>query len=237
MQLCEQPVHAKAEDDWFRRAAAWARRLPEAEFERARAGVRRQSVRRGVTVCAQHEVFDYWIGVIDGLLKLRTFTPEGKEICFAGVNTGGWFGEGSLLKREPRKYEVIALKDSKVALLDHRTFIWLFEHSLEFNHVLIAQMNERLAHFIGRVEHDRKLDTKARVARALATLLNPVYYPDADLQLELNQEEVGLLAGVSRPVANQALRELEQGGILRVTYGGILVLDVARLRAYGEWDT
>ena len=32
-----------------------------------------------------------------------------------GVPAGGWIGEGSLLKNEERKYDVVALRDSQVA--------------------------------------------------------------------------------------------------------------------------
>ena len=44
---------------------------------------------------------------------------------------------------------------------------------------------------------------------------------------------MGLLAGVSRPVANQALKALAGDAVLRVEYGGLTVLDLERLRGYG----
>ena len=50
--------------------------------------------------------------------------------------------------------------------------------------------------------------------------------------LELNQEEIGLLSGVSRQRAHAALHRLEAGGLLRLGFGGVTVLDLAGLRAY-----
>lgn len=218
----------------LRQVAVWARKLSDAECARVSSGIQERTYERGATICRQDHMFDYWIGVIEGLVKIGTISMEGKEIRFAGAHAGGWFGEGSLLKKEKRRYEVVALRKTRLALLDEKTFFWLYDQSVDFNHFLIAQLNERVGQFIGLIENERKLDTKNRVAKALATLLNPVLYPEAGLRLAITQEELGLLAGVSRPVANQALRELERNGILHVTYGEIVVASLDKLRSYGD---
>ncbi len=84
------------------------------------------------------------------------------------------------------------------------------------------------------IEHDRLLGPEARLARSLAGLYNPVLYPGVGPQLPISQEELGQLVGLSRQRVNQALKCLETEGLLRVDYGGITVLDVGRLRGYGE---
>ena len=43
-------------------------------------------------------------------------------------------------------------------------------------------------------------------------LFNPLLYPGTAARLQLSQEEIGLLSGVSRRRANQALRVLEKPG-------------------------
>jgi CRP-like cAMP-binding protein len=74
----------------------------------------------------------------------------------------------------------------------------------------------------------------ARVARSIASLFNPVLYPNLIANLEIKQAEVGALSGISRENTNRCLNRLEQEGLLRLEYGGITVLDVDRLRHYGE---
>jgi len=71
------------------------------------------------------------------------------------------------------------------------------------------------------------------VARALAQLFNPLLYPGTTSQLQLSQEEIGLLSGVSRQRANQALQVLEKAGLLKVEYGGVRVQDVEGLKRFG----
>jgi DNA-binding GntR family transcriptional regulator len=51
--------------------------------------------------------------------------------------------------------------------------------------------------------------------------------------LEVSQEEIGFLAGISRQRANQALQTLQQAGLLKVEYGAIVIEDLEGLRRYG----
>jgi DNA-binding GntR family transcriptional regulator len=99
---------------------------------------------------------------------------------------------------------------------------------------MIAQLNERLGQFIGMMENERMLDTDARIARGLAALFNPVLYPGTNRLLQISQEELGYLAGVSRQRANQALKILEDNKLVRSEYGGINILDLEGLRSFGE---
>jgi hypothetical protein len=86
---------------------------------------------------------------------------------------------------------------------------------------------------MGLLESDRMLDATARIARCIATLFNPVLYPGVRKHLQITQEELGLLSGVSRQVANKGLQQLEAEGLLKVEYGGISVLKLEDLRRYG----
>jgi CRP-like cAMP-binding protein len=216
----------------FLRQSAWARALSTAQFDRAAAEMIERTVASGGCVCRKGEPVEHWVGVIDGLVKLSATTAEGKLTTLAGVTSGAWFGEGSMLKSEPRRYDVLALRDCRVALMPRATFNWLLETSITFNRFLLVQLNERLAHFIATVEYDRLLDPDARVARCLASFFNPVLYPGVGPQLAISQEEIGYLSGVSRQRVNQALQVLEKAGLLRVEYGAITVLDLPGLRTF-----
>src|SRR5690606_38599328 len=109
-----------------------------------------------------------WIGVRSGLVKVSVGTPDGKLASLTGVPSGGWIGEGSLLKNEIRKYDIVALRASTIVRLPVATFNWLLDTSIPFNRYLLHQLNERVAQFIGKAEYDRLLAPDARVARCLA---------------------------------------------------------------------
>ncbi|MBI1386762.1 MAG: cyclic nucleotide-binding domain-containing protein [Rhizobiales bacterium] len=216
------------------RIAFWARMLKPDEAERARRGIVLRRFPAGHYICHRGDRLEYWTGVVTGLVKISAISASGKAMTFAGVAPGGWFGEGTVLKKEARKYDLVALRETELAMMGEATFDWLYEHSVGFNRYLVTQLNERMGQFIATIEHDRIHDPVARVARNLAWLFNPVLYPNAGSCLEITQEELGLLAGVSRPVTNRALQELEEAGLLEVGRGGIAVLDVEALANYGS---
>lgn len=215
------------------RGTLWARQLTSDQLNRVASDLIIREFPGGTVVCRKGAPVDAWTGVLEGLVKISSVSSEGKAVTFAGVPAGGWFGEGSVLKPAClRQYDVVALRDSRVAFMPRNTFLWLVDTSLAFNRFLLTQLNERLAQFIATVEFDRLLDPEARVARYLAQLFNPHLYPDTDARLQISQEEIGYLSGVSRQRVNQALQTLERAQLVRLEYGAVTVLDVAGLANY-----
>lgn len=212
----------------------WAQALTPEQRRRVESDTVVRQVSKGGYICHKGESVDHWIGVIDGLGKMTNTAANGKVTTFTGVTTGSWFGEGSLLKNEPRRYDIVALRDSEVAYMPRATFIWLLDGSIEFNRFLLMQLNERLGLFIGMVEYDRLLRPDGRVAHCLATLFNPTLAPGIRPLIKISQEEIGHLAGLSRQRVNHSLKVLEEAGLVRLEYGGITVLNLQGLKKFGE---
>jgi CRP-like cAMP-binding protein len=156
-----------------------------------------------------------------------------RSSTLSGVPEGGWCGEGSVIKREPRRYDVIAIRASQILLVPAATFHRLMAESLPFNAFVIGQLNERMGQFIATVQNERLLDVDARVAQAIAQLFHPMLYPRTSKVLELSQEEIGLLTGLSRQRVNQAMRHLAELGLVEISYQSIRVVDLDGLRAFG----
>jgi len=187
----------------------------------------------GDYVCRMGRQATYWFGVVEGLLKMSTDSASGRTITFTGVPPGGWFGEGTALKRETYRYNIMALRRSVVAGLPIDTFHWLLDNSIGFNRFVMNQLNERLAQFIEAREIDRSNDPDVRVARSLASLFNPTLFPGVGEVLRITQQELAYLVGLSRQRVNVALNRLEEQGAIRIEYGGMRVLNLAALRASG----
>ncbi len=187
----------------------------------------------GDYVCRMGRPATYWFGVVEGLLKMSTDSPSGRSITFTGVPPGGWFGEGTVIKRESYRYNISALRRSVVAGLPIDTFHWLLDNSIGFNRFVMNQLNERLAQFIEAREIDRSNDPDVRVARNLAALFNPTLFPGVGEMLRITQQELAYLVGLSRQRVNVALNTLQAQGAIRIEYGGMRVLNLAALRASG----
>jgi CRP-like cAMP-binding protein len=210
----------------------WLARLDAEERARVEADLRVVPVEAGEYVCRIGRPVTYWFGVLDGLLKMSNDSELGMPITFTGVPPGGWFGEGTVLKREIYRYNIQALRRSVVAGISVDTFHWLVDRSLGFNRFVTEQLNERLGQFIAAREIDRLTHPDERVARSLAALFHPLLYPGVGELLRITQQELGYLVGLSRQRVNEALRALQAAGVIRVEYGGVRVLDLERLRSY-----
>jgi CRP-like cAMP-binding protein len=206
---------------------------PEAQA-RVLEDMREEHVAAGAALCRRGDVPRHWYGTLEGLLKWSATSEDGRSVTFGGLSVGSWFGEGTLLRAVPRSADIIALRDSRVAVLPIDTFEWLHDTQMSFNHFLLAQINERLHWFMGNYAAHRLLDADSQVARALAGLFHPWLHPLGQKHLETSQEEIANLSGLSRQRCNAALNRLREAGLLRIEYGGITVVDVEGLRRFGE---
>ena len=210
----------------------WVQRLPAAAKHRVIAdsydrtyGPREMVGRRG-------ELVTSWIGVVEGLLKVSTATPSGRTVMFTAIPGGSWVGEGSVIKRELRRYDLIALRTTRVIHVPQATFMWLLATSNDFSRYVIDYLNERAGQFIGMLEVARITDPAGRVAGAICNLFHPVLYANAGPLLNISQEEIGELAGLSRSTTNIALKRLHQLELVDTQYGGLLVLNLDRLKTF-----
>ena len=224
-QRRRKPSHDELQD------IPWLRLLRVDERARAVEALQVGDAEAGDYVCRVGKPVTYWFGVVQGLLKMSSDSAQGLTMTFTGVPPGGWFGEGTALKREPYRYNIQALRKSVVAGLPVDSFHWLLDHSLGFNRFVMNQLNERLGQFIAAREIDRMSNPDLRVARSLAALFNPVLYPGVGEVLRITQQEMAYLVGLSRQRVNEALAALEAQGFIRVEYGGLRVLDLPALRS------
>ena len=139
----------------------WLRVLEGVDLTRAQTALRIAPAQAGERICRFGRPPTFWFGVVDGLLKMSNDTPSGGTITYMGVPPGAWFGEGTLIKREPYRYNIEALRRSTVAGLPIEDFHALLDRSIPFNRYLMNQLNERLGHFIAAREIDRQDDPTA----------------------------------------------------------------------------
>ncbi|CAN7560365.1 Crp/Fnr family transcriptional regulator [Pseudoduganella sp. LjRoot289] len=218
----------------FIASSQWGAALTGAELRRVLCDASEMTADGGQTVCHRGVRAEYWYGVADGLVKVSNVSRGGRPTSLIGIPTGGWFGEGSVLKNETRPYDVVALRASRLALVPSSTFHWLLGTSLPFNRFLIEQLNARLAQFVIRLEHFRSSAPEKHVAHCLAELFNAELYPGTAAKLQISQEELALLAGVSRQLANRTLHRLEEAQLLQTSYGSIRILNIEALRAFAS---
>jgi CRP/FNR family transcriptional regulator, cyclic AMP receptor protein len=210
--------------------SAWFGQVSEAAQRQVRADLVERAISAGEPLGYQGESQHHWYGVLEGLLKWSINAPDGRTATLGGQSAGSWFGEGTLLRGQPRRAELVALRHSRVAMLPFETFDWLRRTEGPFNEFLLHQINERLHWFMGNYAAHHLLDTDRLVARAVVGLVHPLLNPRGERHLTLSQEELAHLAAVSRQRCNQSLMAMKREGLVQVAYGAIVVIDLEALQ-------
>ena len=201
------------------------------------ADLRVVTVEPGELVCRVGRPVTYWFGVIDGLLKMSNDSALGVPITFTGVPPGGWFGEGTVLKREVYRYNIQALRKSVVAGITTATFHWLLDRSIGFNRFVMNQLNERLGQFIARAR-DRPPDAPRRArgaqpGRAVPSRCSTRAWASCCAS---RSRSWATWWGCRASASTRRCTPCRTAGVIRVEYGGVRVLDLEHLRRYQQLD-
>ena len=102
--------------------STWYQGLCAQEQQRVKSDLFVKKAQSEAYVCRRGDSADYWMGVINGFVKINNVGLNGKSTTLIGLASGSWFGEGSLLKQETLLYDVVALGKSELALMPKETF-------------------------------------------------------------------------------------------------------------------
>lgn len=213
----------------FLNAQPWYRELPATTQADIAAQVHTLRAGKGAVMLHAGDRVKGWYAVLSGLVKLQSSSAQGRLSVFLGVSGGDWFGEGSALKAESRRYDVIALRDSELMCLPLPVFDHLRANSMAFSQALVAHMNVRLGQAMAFIEAERIRSPEQRVA----LYLSPMVWRGST-KLNLSQEELGNLVGLSRQTVNKVLKSLAQRGLVAVEFGRIGILDNDGLMAFAS---
>lgn len=213
----------------------WAECLDDDELESVSREATLKAIFANQRAVISGESADWWVGVVSGLFMQAITEKDGRQTVISISGQGAWFGEGTLLKHETWKYDVIAVKDSQILLIPKSVFFRLRQTNIAFNHYLTDQLNQRLGLFVGMLVNDRLLSPDIRLARNLAAMhAAKVYGIDEDGFLPVNQGALALLSGISRQRANMGLQKLQGLGLIKVRNNGTEILNAAGLLKFSE---
>ena len=209
----------------------WYRQLPTDLRLLVSETIEERTVGPGEYIARAGEPCLHWYGLMRGFLQMYVVGADGAETTLYCLREGEWGGEGSLLKREKRLYDLRSLTPCHIGLVPASTFETLRQSSIEFNQFLCDNLNERMGVFVGMLAASRLLRPEMRVARTLLMLAEKA---GGDAQaLSIPQHELALICGLSRQRVNIAISELRRHGLVESEPSkGLLLVYVVALRSY-----
>lgn len=182
-----------------------------------------------------HEMF----AILTGRVKIGSFSEDGKEVIFAILESGDFFGEASLLDGQPRSATCTAIEDCQMLVVERRTFISFLERNPSLAIHLLSLLSERLRSADGQMEEINFFPLPARLARkllALAAEHGDVVGKKIEIAMNISQQELGNMVSVSRESVNKQLNQWVKEGLVSLSPGLIVVEDSASLHRIGKMD-
>lgn len=156
------------------------------------------------------------IFVITGEVRIVNFSLTGREVAYAEVKGGGYFGELAAIDGEPRSANVVAHQDCLIASLSPTAFRQML---IDHPHVGIRVL-EKLARIV-RVCDDRIMDLATlgahqRVYRELSKLIieDPVRPGHWMIYPSPTQSSIAAKASTTRETVARVMSQLTGAGIL-----------------------
>jgi len=164
--------------------------------------------------------------VLSGGVKVSTQSLDGKEIVFDLLSEGDFFGELSVLDGEPRTATVTTIVPSVLVILE-RSFLIPF---LEANPVAAIRLLHLLAHRLRAtdtfLEEVLFLDSETRLAKrivALEDIYGKVVGNTIQIEVNVSQQEIANLVGITRESVNKLLKKWERDKIISLQQGCLTI--------------
>ena len=174
--------------------------------------------------------------VASGKVEVANFSSNGREIAYATIAEGGYFGELSAIDDRPRSAAVTASDDCVVAVMPRTAFIDLIRDDPQ---VSLTVMN-RLANVIRACdERIMDLSTLGAVQRVYVEILR-LCGPDPAVQNLWSvypmptQADIAARASTTRETVARVLGQLTQSGLVQRKGRTLYINDRETLRAMSD---
>jgi CRP-like cAMP-binding protein len=220
-------------ENWHRQLVTghWFSHLPD-DFQRSLlAAARLRTLAAGQLLFKRGDPPCGLYAVLDGAVRISAVNAQGKEAVLSLVETPYWFGEICLFDGLPRTHDALAMGPCTLLQVPQAAMLALLERQPVYWREVALLMSHKLRLSLINIEQMSLMPASARLAHRLLMIAEG--YGEIEQVrrvLQLPQEDLAAMLGLSRQTINSLLKNLEQQGIIGLSYGAIEVLDLPGLR-------
>lgn len=161
-----------------------------------------------------------------GRIKISALSDCGQELVLEIVGPGEIFGDVAAIQGTPRTTSAQALEDLVLCEITRKDFEALLAAYPDLSSHLLQSLTARLRRAEAQLLSLISQDVSTRVREALIELIDSESEEQQNLpiKVKITQQDLANRVGASRQKTWQALKQLEDWGVLRLSYGIILVI-------------
>lgn len=172
-------------------------------------------VAKGQVVLTEGDDGDSLFTIVAGRVKVFIGDEDGREIILKILGPGDFFGEMSLIDKQPRSASVATIETSTFRVLSHEDFEVCLTKAPRIASTVMQALAKRLR------DADRKISTLALMdvyGRVANTLLELAINSNGKLVVgeKLSQQDIANMVGASREMVNRILKDLADRGYISV---------------------
>jgi len=206
------------------KAVPFFSQLDDRELEAVRALATEKNYPKNAVVLTEGEMGDSLYMIQSGKVKVFIGDENGREIILKILAPGAFFGEMSMIDKQPRSASVRTIEASTFLVLTHNAFERSLEQVPRIANLVMRCLAERVR------EADRKIGTLALMdvyGRVASTLLELAVYNDGKLMVgeKLSQQDLANMVGASREMVNRILKDLSDRGFISIESKEITIVN------------
>ena len=209
------------------RRAPWLSAMGEAAIEQLAPEARVRSVVQGEMVLRQGVPVRQLVMVVDGWLEIGLTSQGGRRLVLDQVPPGGVCGLPALMDARPSLQDARAGVDSLVLMVPRAVVLGLVQTLPGFADVLLRMLADRVRALLSAYANRALITLEPRVATLLLRLAGG---QGQESSLQISQEDLAAMLGVSRQALSPVLKQMERQGLIQLAYRRLQVIDPARLR-------
>lgn len=217
--------------------SAWFRAAPLAmQMQLIEAG-RVERLAAGQRLFSRGDSDDGLYCVLHGLIRIGAASSAGKEALLAVIEPVNWFGEIALFDNRPRTHDAYAERDAELFHVPRAALVALLERVPAWWHVFGLLLTQKLRLAFDAIEEAALLPAAQRVARRLLLMAGGYGEPGTLRRvLKVPQDDLAMMLALSRQTINQALKQFEAQGALKLGYAEIEIADARKLGALADLE-
>ena len=201
--------------------------LPAAARDDFLAAVKPRVVRSGSTVYTQTDVEESMYRIVRGEISLSRLREDGRALLIYVMPRGDCFGVSTLIDGGGQPHTATARSDVLLQVLDKASFEAIRRAHRSFDDAMLRLLCRDIRLLSVKLTDAALDDLPARLAERLLEIAHPGPHDGATVQVA--QSELALMCGASRQSVNRVLKQFEEQGVVRLSYGVIQLSDVKRL--------
>src|SRR5574342_71629 len=159
----------------------------------------------------------------------------GSEKLLSTLGQGEFFGEMSILDNAPRSATATCAEDSKLLVIDPKTFEAMIRGNAEIALRMIKKLADRLQEADHQIENLLMGDAGSRVVHRLLLLAEKAARGGGAVRIETSPHDLAARVGVKPEQVDDVLMKLLKAKIVAVHPDAIVVPDVGKLRQFLEF--